>query len=145
MTFGPEYEIPISLLLVTLLVCSSATKGATTIDRRGTYNSNSSPWKIEINRNEAPKFGYDIQGGISSAVYVTHWRPNPGWFVLIENDSNLWAFDGERLLYLIQVSAEGSTIFDLDSLPLIPPLTVLQRLPESLQKTVETKFIETEH
>ena len=114
------------------------------MDWIGSYSSNSSPWKISIHQDKPPEFGYNRKNGIGTAVSPSAWRPHKGWFVLIENDSRLWAYDGVDTLLLTEVSPDKGALYDLSSLAVMPPPEVLERLPESFRNEVMSKVKKNE-
>jgi len=112
---------------------------STTIDWIGSYSSDSSPWKVSIHEDKPPQFGYDRKDGIGTGISPSAWRPHKGWFVFIENDSRLWAYDGVDSLLLAEVSPDKGALYDLSSLAIMPPSEVLKRLPESFRRQVISK------
>ncbi len=133
-----------SLLVIVLFVSLYPLKASTFIDWIGSYSDDSLPWKIVIHPDKPPQFGYNHKGGIETAVSPSAWRPRKGWFVFVENDSRLWAFDGVDELLLTEVSADGGVLYDLESLSIMPPLQVMERLPEPIRKDVIAKVKKTE-
>jgi hypothetical protein len=73
------------------------------------------------------------------------WRAQAGWFVLVENDRRVWAYDGDRNLLLFEVTRnpEGSPEGSVGSLsgptkfgcPV--PEAVLTRLSDAARKAIK--------
>ena len=68
------------------------------------------------------------------------WTAHTGWFVFIESESRVWAYDGDRLLILKAYTSNGrdssSTIYD-SRFPCAVPTAVFSRLSEPAQKAIE--------
>ena len=114
----------------------SPVNASTTIDWIGSYASKQSPWKVTIKQDESPQFGYSRRNGVGTALSPSKWRPHAGWFVHIADDLHLWAFDGIDQLLLVQITEEGCTLYDLDSLRINPPAEVLDLLTVEFRKQV---------
>jgi len=112
---------------------------STVIDWVGSYRSENTPWKVAIHNDRPPVIEYDRKGGIDTAISPPAWRPRKGWFVFIESDYRLWAFDGTEILFLVQITEEGGTLYDLRSLPTVPPSAILHRLPEALRERISSQ------
>jgi hypothetical protein len=135
-----------SIIALSLAIFSGAPnlKAAKILDWIGSYKTSSSPWEVTIHKDKPPEFGYHRKGMVSTSVSPSAWRPHKTWFVFIEDDLNLWAFDGFDTLLLVNITKEGGSLFDLSSLPKHPPSTVIDRLPPTFRKKVLSKFKETE-
>ncbi len=73
------------------------------------------------------------------------WRAQAGWFVLSENESRVWAYDGDSRLYLAAFNPPGcamyygifrGTNFDFD-FPCAMPPEVISHLPLPRQKQIQ--------
>ena len=72
---------------------------------------------------------------------ISGWRAQAGWFVLVENDRRVWAYDGDRNLLLYEFTRtptggtgcwSGPTKFDC-----AVPEVVLTRLTDAARKAIK--------
>jgi hypothetical protein len=56
-------------------------------------------WKIGVSE-DAIHFARPASGEVSFTPDSHGWRAKAGWFVFIESESRVWAYDGDRQLYL---------------------------------------------
>jgi len=68
------------------------------------------------------------------------WKTHTGWFVFIESNSRVWAYDGEHELLLSTVekhgNSEGWTDYDSPKFPCGVPSKVYSRLSAAAQKAI---------
>ena len=73
----------------------------------------------------------------TSTAFTNNWRP--GWFVYIEDPSRVWAYDGDRNLFLRTYFSDGihstGTVYSA-RYPSAVPGEVFSRLSEQKQKTL---------
>jgi hypothetical protein len=78
--------------------------------------------------------------GWSNSVWTTTspdgWKTHAGWFVFIENESRVWAYDGDRLL-ILDVEKPGKGTLYSSGFPCAVPTEVFSRLPERKQKEIQ--------
>jgi hypothetical protein len=156
--FTMRYTIPILFIAATLLVgCHSPSQVHTQTTAptvaalppfrpmfiTTTFCIQTSPdgsWKIGVSE-DAIHFARPAGGETSYG-----WRAKAGWFVFIESESRVWAYDGDRQIYLdTQTSNTGSiyygvfraTNFD-SNFPCAVPAEVISHLPEQRQKEIQT-------
>jgi hypothetical protein len=115
----------------------------------GTHPSPDSSWKIGISE-DAIDFARPGIGGMSFTPESHGWRAKAGWFVFIESESRVWAYDGDRQFYLdtemsdAKKSYQGviyygmfrATNFD-SNFPCDVPAAVISHLPEQHQKEIQ--------
>ena len=97
------------------------------ITTRGTHGSASEPWTIRVaedgtlhvSRNRL--YSHDT-------VSPMQWQARNGWCVFVENDTRVWAYDGDRNLWMLQVTREGSTAHGPARFPCPVPTVVLEKL-----------------
>lgn len=68
------------------------------------------------------------------------WTTHKGWFAFIENESRVWAYDGDRLLVLwteIVTGNNSSGAIYFNGYPCAVPAEVFSRLSERAQQTIE--------
>lgn len=122
------------------------------VDWIGSYDDDSSPWRVIVNENNPPVFGLGYMSKeegshkLKSSISPANWLPHQGWFVLIQDDTHLWAFDGLRKLLLYEINSgkdclyEFSTKPPFNSLPYRPSDEVLNHLPQEYRFKVEESF-----
>jgi hypothetical protein len=121
-----------------------STHASTMMNWIGTYSSESTPWRVTVHKDKPSVFGYDRKIGVDTSISPSAWRPHDGWFVWIENDDRLWAFDGSESLLMFHITKEGGTVYEISTLPMVPPSQVLQRLPDSIRHSLSSKFSDQE-
>ena len=119
---------------------------STTIDWIGSYSSDSTPWKVTINEDKPSQFRYNPKNALGTIVSPSAWHPHKGWFVFIENDSRLWAFDGNGKMLLFANNRKGQVLYEFNSekgynsLPTLPPDELLEKLPQQYREKIHEKF-----
>ena len=117
----------------------------------GTHTSSDGTWRIGVSERSldlARSAAAHGEGWTSSGWTTTGfgtaspWTAHAGWFVFIESESRVWAFDGDRLLILETYRSSGrnssSTIYE-SRFPCAVPGEVFSRLPERKQKEVQSQ------
>jgi hypothetical protein len=70
------------------------------------------------------------------------WTTHAGWFVFVESDSKVWAYDGDRLLMLDTCTPNGNGAamlsYDSPRFPCAVPTDVFSRLSEPAQKIIQS-------
>jgi hypothetical protein len=116
----------------------------------GTNTSSDGTWRIAVSEAslELSRSHSALGEGWTSSGWTTTgfgtaspWTAHAGWFVFIESESRVWAFDGNRLLILKTHASSGrdssSTIYER-RFPCAVPAEVFSRLPERKQKEIQT-------
>jgi hypothetical protein len=113
----------------------------------GTNTSSNGTWRIGVSETSldfthliaaSDGRGFTMSG--SSTVSPQGWRAQAGWFVFIESESRVWAYDGNRKLTLQAetVSGNNSTGATYSSrYPCAVPVEVFSRLSEPAQKAIK--------
>lgn len=114
----------------------------------GTHPTPDGSWKIGVSEDSID-FAHPASGGVGFTPDSHGWKAQTGWFVFIESTSKLWAYDGNRLLWLyVETHAETSsgcaiypgvfraTNFD-SNFPCAVPAEVISQLPEQKQKDIQ--------
>jgi hypothetical protein len=152
-----RYIIPILFVTATLLAgCHSPSQVHTQtaapppfrpmfITMFSTQTSPDDSWKIGVSEDSID-FARPASGGMSFTPDSHGWRAKAGWFVFIESKSRVWAYDGDRQLYLytetsntggISYGVFRATSFD-SNFPCAVPAEVISHLPEQSQKEIQT-------
>ena len=110
----------------------------------GEISSSDCPWTVRVsdtNQIFHISYRYDTATNSSGSISVaspSDWKAKPGWFVFIENNERIWAYDGGSSLFL-QVAKPAKlgptcTSYGPYSFPCPVPDEVLARLsPETRQ------------
>jgi len=157
-----RYNIPIIIVATTVLVgCHSLSRvhsqpAAATVAARpptrpmlittpGTHPTADGAWRVEVSEsllaisrsNTARGEGWTGWSTVSPAA----WRAQAGWFVFVENESRVWAYDGDRKLLLQTETFSGNhstgTTYS-SAFPCAVPAEVFSRLSEPAQKAIQT-------
>jgi hypothetical protein len=99
---------------------------------------------VEITRNESSQVlvGQKPQEAdgpyeARSIIRVPNWRAHPGWFVFIENASQIWIYDGDRNLCLETSISDHSAFYPTpSSFPCPIPAQVFSRLSEAAKRSI---------
>ena len=76
-----------------------------------------------------------IRPGISDGLTLPIRRKQTQWYVFVENDERLWAFDGYDALYLVYATPDYIAVCGPGSHYIAPvPLQVLSRLTEKAKR-----------
>jgi hypothetical protein len=89
---------------------------------------------LDLAFHELPEDGWPVS--VWNIVSVDNWKTRPGWFVFIESESKVWAYDGDQLLILVVETPTQKGTFSRH-FPFAVPTQVLSRLSESARKEVE--------
>jgi hypothetical protein len=91
--------------------------------------TNPATGQISITHNASITNTYSTEG----------WKAQPNWFVFAENDSRLWAYDGDRYLWLLTVidAAGDSGSYGPRSFPCPVPDQVRSRLSVAARDQIE--------
>ena len=116
----------------------------------GTATSSDGTWRIGVSERSldlsrsasAQGEGWTSSGWTTTGFgTASPWTAHAGWFVFIESESRVWAYDGDRLLILETYTSSGrnssSTLYD-SRFPCAVPAEVFSRLPERKQKEIQT-------
>ena len=116
----------------------------------GTNASSDGTWRIgtsETALNLSRLGGFGAVDGPpvsswSSTISPGEWKAQAGWFVFIESQSNVWAYDGDSRLVLNVETMNGNSgssgaIYE-NGYPCAVPDEVLSRLSERAKKKVTT-------
>jgi hypothetical protein len=76
------------------------------------------------------------------SIGVPRWTARTGWFVFIESDSRVWAYDGDHPLWLSTVMRSGNgviwTNYVSPRFPCAVPSVVFSHLSETAQKDIQS-------
>lgn len=111
----------------------------------GAHPTPDGSWKIGVS-GDSIDFARPSGGGVSFTPDSQGWRARTGWFVFIESESRVWAYDGGQRLYLrTDVSGSGAIYYGIfretkydSNFPVAVPAEVISHLPEQLQREIQT-------
>lgn len=108
----------------------------------GTWRVAVSAASLDLSRSHATHGeGWTASGWTTTGFgTASPWTAHAGWFVFIESESRVWAYDGDRLLILKTYSSSGvnasSSIYD-SRFPCVVPAEVFSRLSEPARKAID--------
>ena len=116
------------------------------ITTRGTNTSPDGSWRVAVS---AAGDSLDLArhqllkgDGWTNSVWTSDspegWKAQTGWFVFIENESRVWAYDGDRYLSLLAVTPTSGSWYGPSRFPCAVPTEVSSRLSESARRAVES-------
>jgi len=117
------------------------------ITTRGTNTSPDGIWRVAVSE-AGDSLGVShhqlLKGeGWTNSVWTTDspqgWKAQAGWFVFIENESRVWAYDGDRYLSLLAVTPTWGSWYGPSRFPCPVPTEVLSRLSESARRAIEPR------
>lgn len=120
--------------------------GPMLITAHGTSLTADGAWRIEVSEsslaisrsNAARGEGWTGCGWIT--ISSEGWRAQAGWFVFVENESNVWAYEGDRQLLLQRETSIGnqstSTTYS-SRFPCAVPAEVIARLSEPARRAIQ--------
>ena len=107
----------------------------------GTWRIGVSETALDLTRltvGHGAEDGFPISGW-SSTTSPEGWKAQPGWFVYIESESRVWAYDGSRKLLLNTETRNGNSqrgsLYE-SGYPCAVPDEVLSRLSEPARKDI---------
>lgn len=115
----------------------------------GTHPTPDGSWKIGVSEDSID-FARPASGGMSFTPDSHGWRAQAGWFVFIESESRVWAYDGNRQLYLDTETSNGNNSYGgiyygvfratnfNSNFSCAVPSEVISHLPEQRQKEIQT-------
>jgi hypothetical protein len=135
------------LLLLCCVLQVQAGSSGRFITTFGEISSSDCPWTVRVsdtNQTFQISYRYDTATNSSGSVSVaspTDWRAKSGWFVFIESNERIWAYDGGSSLFL-QVAKPSKlgptcTSYGPRSFPCSVPAEVLARLTPEAQKAIK--------
>ena len=114
----------------------------------GEVSRSDSPWTVRVSADDRTfQISYHYHhasgtndSGILSVSSLADWRAKPGWFVFVENDERVWAYDGDQNLFLQVCTASKlgatGTCYGPGHIPFPPPSEVLVRLTPEERKSI---------
>ena len=100
-------------------------------------HSTGGSWKVRVPEEERT---VEVAWQGSSQV-PSKWRAQAGWFVFVENERRLWAYDGDRdlLLFEFTPSAKGGvySVSGPTNFGCLVPQMVLRRLSDDARKAIK--------
>jgi len=162
--FTMRYTIPILFVAATLLAgCQSPPVPGgfqptaapppfqpLLITTTGTNTTSDGAWQIVVS-NPRLDFSHSRGSGWTTPSFPyptgmigtnTGWTTHTGWFVFVESDFRVWAYDGDRLLMLHTYTPDGNGAamrsYISPRLPCAVPADVFSRLSEPAQKVIQS-------
>jgi hypothetical protein len=116
----------------------------------GEFSPAGSPWTVRV-ADTAPElqisyhYHADATSSGASTVSPSDWKAHSGWFVFVENNARVWAYDGARNLFLqVSIAAKlgpkGSSCGP-SHFPCPVPSEVLTKLTPEARKAIKSNKI----
>ena len=120
----------------------------------GEIASSDCPWAVSVSAtNQTFHISYhyttdSVGSGVIGVSSPAGWKARSGWFVFVENDERVWAYDGDKSLFL-QVgecsksskSGPTCTSYGPHTFPCGVPDAVLKRLTPDMIKAIKSDKI----
>jgi len=123
------------------------------INTLGTRTTPDGAWRIEVSdtsldlsRSHAYSDGQGSNGSgwtttriVAPTAETAGWTPQANWFVFVESQNNVWAYDGDRMLILETITSTGNNSKGATYYSRFPcgvPTEVFSRLSEPTRKAV---------
>ncbi len=119
-------------------VSAPAPPGPMLITTRGTNTSPGGALRVVVSPDDGSLHLARLTGTGSVTTSPQGWTAQNGWFAFIESESKVWAYDGDRELFLLSATPERSTIYGPSRFPGAVPEPVFSRLSPSAQRVIET-------
>ena len=112
----------------------------------GGVSSSDCPWAVSVSdTNQTFHISYRYSGtnfsASLSADSPSGWKAKTGWFVFIESDERIWAYDGGSSLELLAIKfrklGPALTSYGSYSFPCPVPAEVFARLTPEAQKAIK--------
>jgi len=109
----------------------------------GTRTSSDGAWRIGVSETKLEMSRYESANGVgwSRTGWTTDspdgWKAQPGWFVFIESDERVWAYDCDRLLLLLNSIGDHGPVSGPTRFSVAVPHEVHSRLSEAAQRAIE--------
>lgn len=71
------------------------------------HEATTKAWRVKVSADKLEVQSMD-PAGQGSVTTSSQWNAGPGWVAYIENDQRVWAYDGDRLLLLVEVERVDS-------------------------------------
>jgi hypothetical protein len=104
----------------------------TIVTRNGETTDANTGWRVVV---DADSGRHSLTRGESTIAPM--WAMKPGWFVLLENDTRAWSYNGEDMLMLfVAGTGPGTGAFTVDVSPSAVPEAVVRRIGEHRIRTI---------
>lgn len=115
----------------------------------GEISSSDCPWSASVSAtNQAFHISYRYAPDTNSSTSISvdspsDWKAKPGWFVYIESDARVWAYDGGSSLFLqvatVEKRRQTCTSYGSRSFPCPVPVVVMERLSPEARKAIKVE------
>ncbi len=119
---------------ITLGTSQEPPPGTTIVNYRTNAPSES---KLTIGSN-AVKF-VTSDGSRSASAGINTWHPGRNWFIYRANGMRVWAYDGDRGVWMLTATPLGSETSPIEYLQEQPPAAVLKRLPDAVKRMLPSQ------
>ena len=137
-----------SLFLFVCTIQAQTNSASRFITTFGGISSSDSPWEVQVSAADKTfhiSYRYAPDTNSSASVSVdssSDWKARTGWFVFIENNERVWAYDGGSSLFLQSAKTAKlgptCTSYGPRSFPCPVPDVVLSRLSPEARKAIKS-------
>ena len=103
----------------------------------GKFSPVGSPWTVQVSDSDRTLHISRRMPYGNTGVSPSSWKPQTGWFAFIENEERVWAYDGNRNLYLLTLTDDGTASYGSTVFPCPVPDQVLTRLSPSARRAIK--------
>ena len=95
-----------SLLFLLRPVQAQTNLSARLMNQFGEASFSGTPWTVQVSEtNRTFQISYRYDSGTNGVACINFaspadWRAKPGWFIFVENNERVWAYDGGSNLFL---------------------------------------------
>ena len=107
------------------------------ITTRGSHTSPDHRWRVAVSEDDGSLHLSRLTDSGSATTSPHGWTAQAGWFAFIENESRVWAYDGDRALYLLTATQESSGLSGPRRFPCAVPPQIFSRLSEPARGAIE--------
>ena len=103
----------------------------------GEFSPIGSPWTVRVSDSDRRLNIARHTAFGSTGVSPSDWKAQPGWFAFVENDQRAWAYDGDRNLFLLRFTGDGTVSYGPSVFPCPVPDVVFSRLSEATRRAIK--------
>jgi hypothetical protein len=104
----------------------------TFVTRSGETNDPDTGWRVVVDVDSGR---HSLTHGESTVAPL--WAMKPGWFVLLENDTRAWSYNGDyQLLLFVAGTGPNAGAFSPDNSPYAVPEAVVRRIGEQRVRAI---------
>jgi len=115
-----------------------APSGSFLITEFGEFKSEHTPWSARISAEDRKLHLIHRHRSGESRIPLAGWQANHGWFVFIEDEANVWAYDGGETIMLIEDSDKKTSFSQTETISRRLPDALISRIPPAIRARIGT-------